>query len=190
MSMHARNNFQVANFAFSALLVTSSAPFFMAPAHAETSFERLSSLLAATPEGGWVKASSNLFSDAWPVGADAVPNSWPGAIVNAWSSFAWDSTHGKMMLWGGGHANYVGNEMYVWDGATGDWGRGSLPSRIDAHGFIVDGAAPQSAHTYDNNNYLPVNNMFITFGGGAERWKFREDGWQECDSRWPFPVGS
>ncbi|BCT69205.1 PEP-CTERM sorting domain-containing protein [Nitrosospira sp. NRS527] len=168
MSMHARNNFQVANFAFSALLVTSSAPFFMAPAHAETSFERLSSLLAATPEGGWVKASSNLFSDAWPVGADAVPNSWPGAIVNAWSSFAWDSTHGKMMLWGGGHANYVGNEMYVWDGATGDWGRGSLPSRIDAHGFIVDGAAPQSAHTYDNNNYLPVNNMFITFGGAAQ----------------------
>jgi hypothetical protein len=100
MGMHARNNFRVANFAFSALLVGSSAPFFVSPAHADTSFERLSSLLAATPEGGWVKASSNLFSDAWPVGADAVPNSWPGAIVNAWSSFAWDSVHGKMMLWG------------------------------------------------------------------------------------------
>ena len=167
MNKRVRNNFRATTFVFSALLVTGSAPFLMAEAYAETSFERLSSLLAATPEGGWVKASTNLFSDAWPVGADAVPNGWPGAIVNAWSSFAWDSAHGQMMLWGGGHANYVGNEMYVWDGATGDWGLGSLPSRIDARGFIVDSAAPQSAHTYDNNNYLPVNNMFLTFGGAA-----------------------
>jgi hypothetical protein len=168
MSIHARNNLLAANFAFFALLVVSSAPFFVKSAHADTSFERLSSLLAATPEGGWVKASTNLFSDAWPVGADAVPNSWPGAIVNAWSSFAWDSTRGQMMLWGGGHANYGGNEMYVWDGATGNWARGSLPSRLDPGGFVVDGAAPQSAHTYDNNNYLPINNMFITFGGAAQ----------------------
>jgi len=71
------------------------------------------------------------------------------------------------MLWGGGHANYFGNEIYVWDGATGNWGRGSLPSRVDARGFIVDGAAPQSSHTYDNNIYLPVNGMFLTFGGAA-----------------------
>ena len=71
------------------------------------------------------------------------------------------------MLWGGGHANYVGNEMYVWDGDTGKWGRGSLPSRTDSQGMIIGGTAPQSAHTYDNNIYLPVNDMFLTFGGAA-----------------------
>lgn len=139
-------------------------------AHAVTSFERLSALLAATPEGGWVKASTNLYSDAWPAGADAVQlpsyNS-PAAIVNAWSSFAWDSASGKMMLFGGGHANYVGNEMYLWDGATGNWSRGSLPSKTDSEGLVVGGTAPQSAHTYDNNVFLPVNNMFLTFGGAA-----------------------
>src|SRR5512146_630123 len=97
-------------------------------AHAETSFERLSSLLDATPAGGWVKASTNYFSDAWPTGADAVPNGLPVGVVRAWSSFAWDTSQGNLMLWGGGHANYAGNEMYVWDGATGAWGRGSLPS--------------------------------------------------------------
>lgn len=156
------------NFAIASFLIIGSSPGLIAPAHA-TSFERLSSLLASTPEGGWVKASTNFYSDAWPTGADAVPGTrgFPGAVVYAWSSFAWDSDRGNLILWGGGHANYAGNEVYVWNGASGEWGRGSLPSRIDANGFVIGGPAPQSAHTYDNNLYLPVNDMFLTFGGAA-----------------------
>jgi hypothetical protein len=165
-NMRARNGFRVKNFALPALLVASSLPLMGLQAHAQTTSERLSSLLAATPTGGWVKASTNFYSDAWPTGADAT-NSWPGAVVRAWSSFAWDSGRADLMLWGGGHANYPGNEMYVWDGATGEWGRGSLASRVDAKGFVVDSAVPQSSHTYDNNLYLPVNDMFLTFGGAA-----------------------
>jgi hypothetical protein len=156
-----------ANLALVSLLVLSAFPVFVAQAHAETAFERLSSLLATTPEGGWVKASTNFYSDAWPTGADAVPQGWPGSVIQAWSSFAWDSKRGDLLLWGGGHANYAGNEMYVWDGATGAWGRGSLPSRVDANGFIIGGPAPQSSHTYDNNIYLPVNDMFLTYGGAV-----------------------
>ena len=154
------------------LFVANAVPIFVTQAHAETSFERLSSLLANTPEGGWVKASTNLFSDAWPTGADRVQfasNEWPGSVVRAWSSFAWDPEGGQLMIFGGGHANYVGNEMYVWDGATGNWGRGSLPSKTDMDGFVIGGTAPQSAHTYDNNLYLPVNKMFLTFGGAAAK---------------------
>ena len=151
-------------------LFLSSISGFAGSAHAETSFERLSSLLDATPEGGWVKASTNYFSNAWPTGADAVPNGLPAGVVRAWSSFAWDTSQGNLMLWGGGHANYAGNEMYVWDGATGAWGRGSLPSRVDdATGYTVGGSAPPSSHTYDNNMYLPINNLFLTFGGAAIR---------------------
>lgn len=158
------------NIALFFTLATTSFPGFLAQAHAETAFERMSSLLQSTPEGGWVKASTNLYSDAWPTGADAVnfPSyQSPASVVIAWSSFAWDSARGNLMLWGGGHANYAGNEMYVWDGATGNWGRGSLPSRVDSRQLVVGGGAPQSAHTYDNNIYLPVNDMFLTFGGAA-----------------------
>ncbi|SEP35994.1 PEP-CTERM protein-sorting domain-containing protein [Nitrosovibrio sp. Nv6] len=165
----AKNWLRLSNLTLS-LLMTGSFSLVAAQAHAQTSSERLSSLLAAIPAGGWVQANTNFFSDAWPTGADAVQapsHEFPGSIVRAWSSFAWDSGRGDLMLWGGGHANYVGNEMYVWDGATGEWGRGSLASRVDANGFVVDSAAPQSAHTYDNNIYLPVNDMFLTFGGAA-----------------------
>src|SRR5687768_14430919 len=139
-----RNNIRSTRLILPVLLLGASFPVCVGQASADTSFERLSSLLAETPQGGWVRASTNLYSDAWATGADAAPGP-TSTVVSAWSSFAWDSTRGNLLLWGGGHGNYVGNEMYVWDGATGNWGRGSLASRIDSKGFIVDNAAPQSA---------------------------------------------
>lgn len=148
--------------------------------HAATDLTRLTALLATTPDGGWVKANTTSFSSAWPNGLDAVPASSysnPATVIAAWSSFAWDSMRGDLIIFGGGHANYSGNEVYTWDGATGAWGRGSLPSRMETlldastglpgATLAVDRAAPQSAHTYDNNLYLPINDRFLTFGGAA-----------------------
>ena len=139
-------------------------------ARADAQLSRLQDLLSATPEGGWVKASIGTFSDAWATGSTAVnaPSFQnPGTVVTAWSSFAWDSNRGDLLLWGGGHANYAGNETYVWDASSGNWSRGSLASRLDANNYVVDNAAPQSSHTYDNNLYLPVNDLFLTLGGAA-----------------------
>lgn len=140
----------------------------------------LQGLLSATPQGGWVKASIGKFGDAFPTGTEAVPDSvvhsLPGGVVRAWSSFAWDSTRGNLLIYGGGHANYRGNEIYSWSGSTGNWSRGSLPSAIENYVpagadprtyLVVDDAAPQSAHTYDGNIYLPKNDMFMTLGGGV-----------------------
>ena len=101
------------------------------PAIAGVDLSYLQGLLAATPEGGWVQVNTNNFSDAWPSQAEGVPNSNPAAVVHAWSSFAWDSSRGNLQLFGGGHANYAGNEMYIWQGTDGSWTRGSLPSRME-----------------------------------------------------------
>ena len=70
-----KKNRRFSHFALASFLLIGSCPGLMAQAHAN-SFERLSSLLAATPEGGWVKASTNFFWDAWPTGADAVPGQY------------------------------------------------------------------------------------------------------------------
>lgn len=145
------------------------------PGHAGN-LSYLEGLLANTPQGGWVQVNTNRFSDAWAsVAQGGLPDgsySNPASIVLAWSSVAWDSVNDQLLLWGGGHANYMGNEMYAWSGDTGLWSRGSLPSRLDRYGatatyFTADDAAPQSAHTYDNNVFAPVNGMFVTFGGAA-----------------------
>ena len=141
---------------------------------------RLQGLLNTTPEGGWVKVSTANYSTAWPTGSTSVqttyPTAWgPGAIVYSWSSFAWDSNRAELLLWGGGHANYAGNEIYRWEADSGAWTRGSLPSKVIASNYVVDHAAPQSAHTYDNNMFLPVNDMFVSFGGPiyntGEEWR-------------------
>lgn len=138
----------------------------------------LKDVVASMPQGEWRRVNLNLFSDAWvprelrtSMGA-GVPS--PAAIIRAWSSFAWDSRRGNLILYGGGHANYRGNEVYVWNGTSRLWTRGSLPSdsRQDALGNwnAIDGVAnaPASAHTYDNNVYLRVADRFLTLGGAAD----------------------
>ncbi len=144
-----------------------------------SSLSGLISVVAGMPEGSWMQASLNRFSDVWTPeelrpwdnnGMGAAP---PSKIITAWSGFAWDSNRGDLIIYGGGHANYPGNDIYRWHGSTRVWERGSLPSDItlDASGnyTAIDGpdAAPAAAHTYDNNIFLPVANRFLTFGGAA-----------------------
>lgn len=135
---------------------------------------RLQNILATTPDGGWAKVNLGTLSSAFPTGLDAVPEAYaaggPQRIVSAWSSMAWDSADNQLLLWGGGHANYSGNEMYRWDAASGQWSRGSLPSALvttDSSLPVVGNGAPESAHTYAGNAWLATNKMFVTFGGAT-----------------------
>jgi hypothetical protein len=134
-------------------------------------------LLDTVPEGSWVRANLNEYNDVWappelrPLNLASNPS--PEKIIIAWSSFDWDSKRGDLILYGGGHANYSGNDVYRWRGTTRLWERASLPSQIvlTPNGFhtAIDGVdnAPASAHTYDNSLYLPIIDRFLTFGGAS-----------------------
>ena len=141
------------------------------------------SILEAMQGNTWQALNHNSFLDA------ALPEAMrastgnppstgnPGSVIYAWSSFAWDSQRSELLIFGGGHANYPGNEIYKWSAASQNWGLASLPSRVvaipafnaEANFAPVDGAmnAPTSAHTYDNNNYLPVADRMLVMGGAA-----------------------
>lgn len=136
-------------------------------------------LLSNLPENSWVQLNTNEFQDVWtplalrPKPPLAASVGSPHSIINAWSSMAWDSNRGNLIFWGGGHANYPGNDVYTWQTANLQWGRASLPSEVtlvnEAAGQYeaVDGVynAPTSAHTYDNSEFLPQVDRFVTFGG-------------------------
>jgi hypothetical protein len=136
-------------------------------------------LMNSIPEGGWVKVNLNQFQDVWPPEAQRTidRNSGgvrsPAGIIAAWSGFAWDSNRGDLILYGGGHAQYGGNEVYRWHGTTRTWERASLPSEISLDAMnnyrAIDGPdnAPVAAHTYDNSIFLPILDRFLTFGGAA-----------------------
>lgn len=162
-------------------------------AHGAAAPSGLLSLLEAASDGSWIKASLNTFINAAPdpsLRNQGFDYDWPSAVLIAWSSVAWDSTRGDILAWGGGHANYSGNEMYRWNGTSRLWELASLPSKVMPYvhpeGPVylpVDGVfnAPTSSHTYDNNEYLPISDRFISLGGpafniGAEQVKVLPDG--------------
>jgi hypothetical protein len=133
--------------------------------------------IEATPAGEWRKVSQNLYSDVWtPLDLRPLNGSTPSSpskIILAWSGFGWDSRRGDLILYGGGHANSSANDVYRWRSSSLFWERAALPSEItrifNTSAFMaIDGAdaAPASAHTYDNNLYLPIFDRFLTFGGG------------------------
>jgi Bacterial Ig domain len=133
--------------------------------------------IASAPAGSWIKVNINRFEDVWtPVaqraGLNDVPMGDPRKIITAWGAMTWDDNRRQLIIWGGGHADYAGNDVYRFDAGTLRWERASLPSAVvapfgDARFFTVDGpsSSPMSSHTYDNLEFLPLLDRLITFGG-------------------------
>jgi hypothetical protein len=95
----------------------------------------------------------------------------PESIMVEWSSGALDTQRNRLIVWGGGHNNYSGNELYVFDLNTLRWQRLTEPSRdvggVESSGYYPDGQ-PRSRHTYDYIEYVPVIDRFCSFGGAAQ----------------------
>ncbi len=138
----------------------------------------LQALVQGQPTGTWIKVNQNTFAEVMtppaliPMYNETSHNS-PANILIAWSGFAWDTNRGNLVIFGGGHANYPGNEVYTWNGSSLLWERSALPSQIKlitTNGYeAVDGAlnAPISAHTYDTTTFLPVADRLAVFGGAS-----------------------
>lgn len=137
-------------------------------------------ILAATPAGNWVRLNLNRYADVWAPAAQrplyGLTNNTPARIMSAWGGAAWDTNRARMWVYGGGHGNYSGNDVYYWSAVTQRWHRAALPSEIANLGsgtgntyVAIDGPdfAPAAAHTYDNNIFLPVIDRLLTFGGGT-----------------------
>lgn len=159
-------------------LLAASLSSMVATSHAQAPYAEgpLLDIVEAMPEGSWAKVNTNSFSDAWTPSAlrplyGTASNPTPSKIISSWSSFAWDSKRGDIILYGGGHANYSGNDVYRWRSRTLQWERAALPSQTLFVGSntwtAIDGAdgAPTSAHTYDNAVYLPLVDRYLNFGG-------------------------
>ncbi len=110
-----------------------------------------------------------------------------------WSGAAPDDAHQRLIVWGGGHSDYAGNEVsvlnlngtpswerftsptmpvpFVWDGK--EW-EGLKPYyvRLKDGGQPKPGASPASRHTYNSLQYVPYQNKLYSFGGSAANGGF------------------
>jgi hypothetical protein len=105
-------------------------------------------------------------------------------VTGAWSGGAFDSLRNKLYIFGGGHADYAGNEIYVLDVSALQLTRLNQPSFPVRDGCVAGTNAsyadgrPVARHSYSNLEFFPASNRLLMFGGS--RWKcgfFDRDTW-------------
>ncbi len=122
------------------------------------------------PSTGWFQIpESSIRPHCFPgvpgvVGCDGLTAAWNGGVF--------DQARNRLVLWGGGHSDYFGNEIYVIDLNTLTTSRLTDPGRPYAGDSCVDalvgGAQPNSRHTYDGITFIDhTDEMFSVFGSLA-----------------------
>jgi hypothetical protein len=106
--------------------------------------------------GTWFMATN---SQMIAVAPDPVPEGVTGvrSVMNSWSGGAYDTVRDRLIVFGGGHNNYGGNEVYAFDVKSLKWLRLTDPSKVEvteSRCYYSDGN-PQASHTYNTVFYVP-----------------------------------
>jgi hypothetical protein len=138
------------------------------------------------PTNQWIEIADTRLVSAAP---DPTPPGVEGtkAVVDSYSGAAFDTKRESLLIWGGGHAAYAGNEIYAFSVPQLKYSRLWGPSPIDAmrgdpkQGWEVyaDGN-PGARHTYGGLAYAANADAFFsisgslypTGGGSTSAWQF------------------
>jgi hypothetical protein len=96
-------------------------------------------------------------------------------VIAAWNSAIADTKSGRLIIWGGGHADYAGNEIYAFDLASSRMERLNDPSPVNNTGKCVETLSdgkPNSRHTYAGLAYMSHANRMFSFGGSLNQCGF------------------
>lgn len=138
--------------------------------------------------GEWYEVpNSKLESSGVTVSPSPPGNTGVRSVIIAWSGGAYDTKRDRLMVWGGGHSDYAGNEIYAFDVKSCSW---TLVAEPSPNSQIHSGSScsetygdgkPSSRHTYDGIEYLPASDRMWAQGGslwcgagqgGLATWEF------------------
>ncbi len=123
--------------------------------------------------GEWYEAPNSKIRSVLPNPLPQLGYGNPTSIILAWNGAAYDTRRDQFVIAAaGGHADYAGNEVYVFSMATLAWQRITDPSPTTAFGSpssaVNPDGTPVSVHNYDGTTYLP--NVDRVFLHGGSRW--------------------
>jgi hypothetical protein len=102
------------------------------------------------------------------------PAAYPGiqgatgiyAIMDAWGGGAFDTRRSRLLIWGGGHNDYWGNELYAFDVDSLKWLRLTDPCpNPNLCGQVNPDGSPNTRHTYSGLAYISHADRFFACGG-------------------------
>jgi hypothetical protein len=163
-------------------------------------------LIDSLPPGHWLEVPDSKMSRVYydgPLASSIRGGKGPSAVMDQWGGAVLDTRRNRLVVWGGGHSAYAGNELYAFDLNKLTWSRLNDPSSIQGYtnhscrgsGVYPDGN-PVSRHTYGGMAYIPepVDRLFAVGGGlwpcgytDAIAWyyDFDADAWQRrADAPW------
>src|SRR6185503_13312863 len=122
-----------------------------------------------------VAPTNGQFAGTWGVGG-------PAMVLLACGGGALDTKRSRLILWGGGHADYYGNELYAFDIPTMTWSRITDPFVNPVMDQEVNGdGSPNSRHTYSGLAYIAHADRFFGQAGSLAGV-----GFAKCDRTWTF----
>ena len=90
-------------------------------------------------------------------------------VTEAWNSAVFDRARNRLIIWGGGHEDYLGNELYALDldslGVKRLTDPGLPVSTVGCPESVANGRQPNARHTYDGIAYLEHADRLFVFGG-------------------------
>ncbi|RLA51357.1 MAG: hypothetical protein DRR42_10600 [Gammaproteobacteria bacterium] len=155
---------------------------------------------------GWEEVSNTRLQSVC-AGANGFPQvlgaTGCAAITVAWSGAIFDSRRDRLIIWGGGHNDYYGNELYAFNVQSSTIERlndPGLPTSAGCTESIANGTQPNSRHTYDGIEYIEATDEMFVFGGslacgagdfGSDTWTydFKANRWQQRSPSGPIPRG-
>jgi len=110
------------------------------------------------------------------------------AIIGAWSGGAFDSTRDRLLIFGGGHNGYGGNEIFAFSLQTLEWERITDPTANSSRAPAIQNSdnTPISRHTYGGLAYIEHADRLFVLGGAPD------SSVGGCGTRgtWTFPFAN
>jgi hypothetical protein len=122
---------------------------------------------------GWYQIPNTSIQSLCPSYSEIQGMTGCAAVMSAWSGGLFDTKRNRLIIHGGGHTDYFGNEIYAIDLNANpiapvlvkDASHGTAVSNVTSCPEAYNDATPSARHSYSGEVYVANLDVYLTFSG-------------------------